>query len=186
MQIRQIQPTLAMEKQPVIEDWMHVERWEPVTPRKTCGTLPGRTPEIYEAIIDQFNVENAPRYKPGNGATYCNIFVWDVTRALCCEIPHWKGPRELTANNLVDWLDGPGNEHGWYKVSDVMAGMSAERGSPTIAVARNLKGHGHIAMLVPAHNQPGLWVAQAGLKCARRMPLATAFGSLKYTCYTHA
>jgi len=48
-----------------------------------------RSPEQYDAVIDQFSVEENSRYfKDGNG-TYCNIFVSDVTKAMGAEIPHW-------------------------------------------------------------------------------------------------
>ena len=48
-----------------------------------------RSVAIYNNVINQFAVGVNPRYQPSTNATYCNIFAWDVTRAMNAEIPHW-------------------------------------------------------------------------------------------------
>ena len=71
---------------------MPVEQWRPVTPAIT-SSFNSRSPELYRAVIDQFQVETAERYRPfRNGNTYCNIYVWDVTRAMGAEIPLYTDP----------------------------------------------------------------------------------------------
>lgn len=55
----------------------------------------------YGAVVDQFAVEENPRYSPRKDITtasyndltftYCHIFVWDVTRAMGAGLPYWVG-----------------------------------------------------------------------------------------------
>lgn len=138
-----------------------------------------------DSILDWFNVEDSPRYRPLGGTTYCNIFVWDVTRALTAEIPHWvdadwlpcgqkhPGARETTANMLFGKLrDGA---WGWRECDQVHAGSFVRGGFPVVAAWKNPKGPGHIAMLTPSDDD--ILVAQAGAVCARRIPIQHAFGA---------
>ncbi|MEN3370782.1 MAG: hypothetical protein V7609_2925 [Verrucomicrobiota bacterium] len=141
-------------------------------------------------VINQFQVATSPRYAVAqNGATYCNIFVWDFTRAMEAEIPHWVvtgyenvsavqsdgsfsvGPterRELTAKATVNWLNKFGKNHGWRRVSETEAQPAANSGHPTIAVWDNPDGeHGHMAVVRPgsvedARRRNGVAEAQAG------------------------
>ena len=48
-----------------------------------------RSMDNYQAVLNEFGVETNPRYLQRNGNTYCNIFVWDATKAMGAEIPHW-------------------------------------------------------------------------------------------------
>lgn len=53
-----------------------------------------RSREIYTNIIDQFAdyLESHPRYAAevtGQRRTFCNIFAWDVSRAMNAELAHW-------------------------------------------------------------------------------------------------
>jgi hypothetical protein len=48
-----------------------------------------RDPVTYNNVIDQFKVEENPRYTPSTKYNYCDLFVWDVTRAMGAEIPRW-------------------------------------------------------------------------------------------------
>jgi len=59
-----------------------------------------RTPEAYNLLIDQFMVETNPRYKPRNGATFCNIYAWDVSVAMGVELPRFVEINEI--GNLED------------------------------------------------------------------------------------
>ena len=107
--------------------FLPVDAWLPTSFIST-STVGNRSAAALNNVIRQFDVENAERYRPWrNGSTYCNIFVWDVTRALGCEIPHYvdresgdaryypniKGAYELDANGVCDWLRRRGAEHGW-------------------------------------------------------------------------
>lgn len=61
-----------------------------------------RSPELLRAVARQFEVERNPRYARSVGATWCNIFLWDVTAALRCEIPHWIEVGRILHDSSVD------------------------------------------------------------------------------------
>jgi hypothetical protein len=143
-----------------------------------------RSAANYRAVIDQFQVESNGRYKvnkKGTGDTYCNIFVWDVTRAMGAEIPHYVDaqtdqPRSypdtggvyyMTANKMGDWLDTTGRAYGWKRVSAAEAQAYANRGCPAVTTWKNAVGHGHVQVVCPSDNgtydpQKGVTIAQAG------------------------
>jgi hypothetical protein len=158
---------------------------------------------MLERVVEQFRVEEHPRYRPREvpddvsgvrrQVTFCNVFVWDVTRALACEVPHWWPTggtlRELSANRVVDWLGQHGLRHGWEKSDSGRAALAAAKGEPALVGWRNpAGGHGHIAVVMPP--RPGeaeVMVAQAGAKCSERLPMSLAFGRLEpLHWWTHA
>lgn len=166
----------------------------PSAPIVTCGNL-CRSADHLRRVVDQHDVEANPRYKPELGAdgkavkTWCNIFAWDVTRALGAELPHWLLGHELNANALWDWLAKDGHTYGWLAVDQETARAWANQGHPVVVVWRNMvQGRsGHIAVGLP--DEPGidgLCLAQAGAHNRRRCSVALAFGllgPLKY--YVH-
>lgn len=144
-----------------------------------------RSPEKYLAVVRQFNVETSNRYRPRDKKTFCNIFVSDVTRAMCAEIPHWvtdadtpssaghDDARELSANATIDILNH--GAWGYFACTASEAREYANQGRPTVAVWFNPLGHGHIAMVVPSDGD--MLVAQAGLVCSSGTTMAAAFGA---------
>jgi hypothetical protein len=132
-----------------------------------------RSPTLYDNVINQFAAGNNPRYAHRNGSTYCNIFAWDVTRAMGAEIPHWvdasgnptmlKG-NELNANAVNEWLHKHGARFGWRKSTLSDAVDQANQGCPVVASWANAGGIGHIAVIRPgiATAAEGPWMAQAG------------------------
>ena len=157
--------------------------WIPVDPLMT--NHPGsRSPEQYRVIVSQFEVEKLKRYQPQAGKTFCNIFVWDVTAAMGCEIPHWYNDvgepvpvgrgREMTANDMRDWLKKEGPTYGWEPCSSVGAVEHASEGRPTVAVWKNAGGTGHCAVVLPGG---GLHIAQAGATCFFDRSIQAGFGS---------
>lgn len=163
--------------------------WLPYNPVRT---YPERTREAYVDALAQFQVETNERYVPWNGRTYCNIFLWDGTRALCCEIPHWvdengngtvpfaKGSRELSANAIERWLIDHGGRHGWVKADLPSAKLLAAIGQPVILQWTNPTGEsGHVAFLLPTGD-----VIQAG-KRNGVMSVGAAFGQRLFTCWTN-
>jgi hypothetical protein len=145
----------------------------------------------YSKIINQFRVDSSKRYAVSKGldkdTTYCNIFVWDVTRAMGAEIPHWiqiRDPKEssavdnngdfigdansrdeLNVNKTMDWLKKNGKTYGWKHITSIEAQRIANEGHPTVAIWSNPKGgHGHIAMVRPGLDEDprGEAIAQAG------------------------
>lgn len=136
-----------------------------------------RRPGLLALVINQFQVASNPRYQAnqqGANETYCNIFVWDVTRALGCEVPHWivgdghpSEPgygRELDANGVIMWLRSHGRNHGWRSVSAEDALTAANQGRPAIAAWYNPGGIGHVAVVRPGQYDRvrKLPIAQAG------------------------
>lgn len=135
-----------------------------------------RTPDAYAKVIAQFGVEHSARYAARDGQTWCNIFVWDVTRAMMAEIPHWvdghdepcglsaKSKRELTANATLALLLERAR-WGWRQVTPPEAKANAAAGRPTIVGWQNDSGPGHIAIVRPPESGDiVLRIAQAGSK----------------------
>lgn len=157
-----------------------------------------RSAAAYRAVIDQFDVENNPRYavnKKGRGDTYCNIFVWDVTRAMGAEIPHYvdpdtlepryypdiRGARELSANGVADWLERVGARYGWRRVSAEEAQALANRGHPVVTAHHNPGGSGHVQVVCPSADgrydpSRGVTVAQAGRRLMNYGYITQIFG----------
>ncbi|QUV80208.1 MULTISPECIES: LysM peptidoglycan-binding domain-containing protein [Chloracidobacterium] len=157
-----------------------------------------RTPETYNNVINQFAVAHNPRYairdSSGDGIkdTFCNIFVWDVTRAMGAEIPHWvdkrtgqpttvynySQSRELDANATMDWLRQHGAQHGWRRVSAEEAQRLANEGHPTMVGWKNPGGIGHVAIVRPGNiNERGPAIAQAGSTNVNYAHVRDTFGS---------
>ena len=155
-----------------------------------------RSPELYRRVINQFCVETNPRYavnKNGTGDTYCNIFVWDVTRAMGAEIPHYynaqtgapmecgdSGASEMTANRMYTWLHEHGEEYGWFKVTDEQAQDLANQGRPVVTALSNSGGHGHVQVVCPSHDgyddpSRGVTIAQAGRTLTSYRPITEIY-----------
>lgn len=179
--------------------WLDRPRWEPVSP-PVRSTAAARSGEALLAVVAQFEVETSPRYRAeirdDRRETWCNIFAWDVTRALDAEVPHWvdragRGVRagrgrELTANATVRWLETHGAARGWAEGDAASAVGAAEAGQPVLAVWQNPDGHGHLAVVVPTlSREPCLHVAQAGATCFSSRPLAEGFGERPARFFIH-
>ena len=157
---------------------MPVEQWRPTTPVITSN-VHNRSPDLYRAVVGQFQVETAERYRPfRNGNTYCNIFVWDVTSAMGAELPLYtvretgeprfypntRGARSMGAIAMCSWLSTHGARYGWREVDAPTAQAHANRGRPAITSAGSL---GHVQMVVPSREggfdpSRGVTIAQAG------------------------
>lgn len=144
------------------------------------GSPANRNRLRYENVINQFAVGKNPRYaqkRDESGrikSTYCNIFCWDVTRAMGAEIPHWvngagepvavgKG-NELNANATYDWLQRHGGRYGWRLLSgQPEAQQLANLGHPVIVAFKKPGGIGHLSVIRPGVlNGDGAAMAQAG------------------------
>jgi hypothetical protein len=149
-----------------------------VIPQLTSQSY-NRSADRLVRVFKQFNVESNPRYASTSTATYCNIFVWDVTSALGAMIPHWvysdghaaqpfaKGASELNANATSNWLDRYGNSNGWYLATPETAQSYADQGKPAIVIWKNPTGEsGHMAIVrpdvSPYNASQGPAIAQAG------------------------
>lgn len=153
-----------------------------------------RSPEKLRAVVAQFDVVANPRYKQrdssgdGKRDTFCNIALWDFTRALGCEIDHYDAQgNERNANAVCVWLASPlGAKAGWSLVDPMIAGSAAARGQPVVVAWANPKGIGHVALLLPPHGVE-LRIAQAGAHNLFDVPIArfgVAVQAVKF--YAHA
>ena len=170
-----------------------VEAWRPAIPAVTSN-MDNRSPGLYRAVINQFNVESAERYRPGrNDSTYCNIFVWDVTRAMGAELPLYtdpatgepryypdtKGARSMGAIAMDDWLHKHGQDYGWREVDAETAQRHANEGRPAITSAGSL---GHVQIVCPSKDGEfdiirGATIAQAGRIVANYTNISSIYGT---------
>lgn len=172
--------------------WLDVQPWLPVDP-PLRGTEDDRSAHLLLDIVRQFDVEHAPRYAPRDGRTWCKTFLWDVLSALGCgEVAaHWvdrsgvpakpgaMGAHETRANDVVQRLSH--RLYSWREVSAADAYAHAELGRPAVAGWYNLNGgSGHVAIVLPGHV-----VGQAGKTNFVGRSLASGFGSLPVTFWTH-
>jgi hypothetical protein len=178
--------------------WLNRPRWMPVDAPAT-SVAAARSRDALLAVVGQFEVVSAPRYQPGvpgdAAETCCNIFTWDVTRALRAEVPHWVDDagrpvaaghgREMSANATVRWLETHGAAHGWREGTAAEAEFAAASGAPALAVWLNTDGHGHVAVVVPAREGAGVHIAQAGTSCFDSGPLAQGFGDHPVRFFLH-
>ena len=170
-----------------------LEWWRPATPVIT--NVPGqRSPAMYRAVIDQFSVETSERYRPGReGNTYCNIFVWDVTRAMGAELPFYtdpatgapryhpdtKGAKAMGAIAMDKWLAEHGGKYGWQEVDAQTAQMHANQGRPAVTTAGSI---GHVQMVVPSKDGSfdpvrGVTIAQAGRTVSSYMHISGIYNA---------
>ena len=136
-------------------------------------------------ILRWLDVEHSPRYQPGDGSTWCNVFACDVAACWGAVLPHWitsdQAPalpyrgRELTANATVRWLRLHGQRYGWGPVSRP-ADYDAE--AFVIGIWESPRGqHGHVAVVRPGPaRDDGPWIAQAGARCFSAGVVAEGFG----------
>ena len=140
---------------------MRAKPWIPID-APIQGKPDHRSADLYNDVINQFEVGQNSRYKvnqQGKGETYCNIFAWDVTRAMGAEIPHWVDGqgnpvgvgqgRELSANGSISWLETTGQKRGWRAISATEAQQLANQGHPVVATWHNTGGIGHMAVVRP-------------------------------------
>lgn len=171
--------------------------WLPYDGRGIRNGPDARNAMAYLQVVRQFDVMQNPRYQPRQRAdtgkldTFCKTLVWDITRAMMAEIPHWvdavgdpappgRGNTETTANTIHTWLKGaPGARAGWYEVDRNEACILAETGHPVVATWLNPSGgHGHMGMVVPPCFDD-VMIAQAGARNAERSPLEKCFPALR-------
>ena len=156
--------------------------------------VPGqRDPAIYSQLINQFAVGNNPRFLPQNGDTFCNIFAWDVSRAMGAEIPHWVDnaghimapdaphAHEININGGVNWMKSHGvTQFGFHSCTQQQAQDAANQGKLAVVMWKNTgSGHGHVAVVRPGTiNAKGPEIAQAGRHNFNDGHVVNGFGQL--------
>lgn len=156
-----------------------------------------RSSNVYNSVIDQFNVTSNNRYRRTSSATYCNIFAWDVMSAMNVVLPHWiknnapanstvRGAYEINVNSTCVWMNNYARQYGWRTVNASEAQSRANSGYPTIAIWKNPSGKsGHIAVVRPEGNgysyssSKGPVIAQAGANNYNCTNVSGGFGSSK-------
>lgn len=160
--------------------------WKSIDPVR-FNSQEDRSNENLLATLAQFSVATNPRYQRRDGNTYCFTYVWDGTKALMCEVPHWadlssgkKTPdgkgTELNINAGINWLRMFGINEGWMKCGVAKAVERALHGYPTIVAWQNEHGeHGHVAFVVGG-TQFSPRIIQAGATNGE-MALVQGFGN---------
>ena len=185
-----------------VDNITSTERFKRITPEVT-NTIGQRSAEAYNQVIDQFDVENNPRYKASSDKTFCNIFAWDVTSAMGAEIPHWvndkgkpsepltKGAHEMNANLTAKWLKEYGEDYGWQEASAKEAQEAANKGEVAVAVWYNNQSDdknpwshdwgssGHIVIVRPLNPEMKLVKSSTGLYIAQAGTNNYSFNSIE-------
>ncbi len=181
-------------------DMTSTQRYKDVTPHFINTGL--RNAQNYNKIIDQFNVETNKRYKISGKSTWCNIYAWDVMRAMNVPFSHWvyngkpltynearktKGAYECNVSEHLRWLKNYGSKYKWRKISAAEAQKRANQGYPTIVL--DIGGE-HIAVVRPEtskwkykNNNPV--ISQAGLCNVKYGNAKTYFGARTLVYWTH-
>ena len=152
------------------------------------STETNRSGELYAKVINQFAAGTNPRYDPdapdkGRG----HIFVWDVTRAMNAEVPHFAGGRELSLVQTMDWLRYEGMSRGWVKMGLGRAIEVASQGSPVLVLPKNMKIRYFAVLrpegLSPDNKQPR--VAAVGKNRGNSLTFMEAIGEMAVECFMH-
>jgi hypothetical protein len=99
-----------------------------------------RSSELYLQVLLQFAVGVNPRYaEDAPGKPRGHIFVWDVTRALGCAIPHFVSAREMNLTQTSDWLRNESQLHGWNRLDLNRALEMTAEGKPVLMLPRDPK-----------------------------------------------
>jgi hypothetical protein len=145
-----------------------------------------RSRELLEQVLAQFAVGTNPRYgDDAPGKPRGHIFVWDVSRAMNCEIPHFVGARELTLAQTVDWLRHEGPMRGWARVTDAAIYEAAEAGLLVVAIPREVRVK-HIAIVAPQQPQLRPLLTGAALQRGAHLAAKDMFGVAACDCFAHA
>jgi hypothetical protein len=144
-----------------------------------------RTKESYEQAYKQFAIGFNDRYdEDAPGKPRGHIYVWDVSKAMGCEIPHFAGARELTLVQTIDWLRHEGPMRGWLKIAETEAANHANKGMMVVVIPRDMKVR-QIAIVAPHDAKGGLLVTGAGLVIGANLPLRDMLGTAVVDCYYH-
>jgi hypothetical protein len=137
-------------------------------------------------VLAQFAVAANPRYADdAPGKPRGHIFVWDVSRAMNCEIPHFVGARELTLAQTVDWVRHEGPMRGWARVTDAAIYDAADAGHLVVAIPREIRVK-QIAIVAPQEPQPRPLLTGAALLRGAHLGTREMFGVAACDCFFHA
>jgi hypothetical protein len=147
-----------------------------------------RSIEMLTAVLAQFAVGNNPRYDPdAPGKPRGHIYLWDVSRAMNCEVPHFVGAKELSLAQTVDWVRHEGPMRGWVRGGPEEAILAAQAGMLAVAMPKDIKQK-QVAIVLPEDPDPNgkPRVAGAGLKKGSNLALNEAIGVFLAEYFIHA
>jgi hypothetical protein len=146
-----------------------------------------RSGTLYRQVLFQFAVAHNPRYAPdAPERPRGHIFVWDVSRAMGCEIPHFVGAKELSLGQTVDWLRHEGPMRGWIRIDASETFDQAEAGLMVVALPREVRLK-HMAVVYP-QDPPSDYrplLCGAGLQCGWGLTAAQLFGTGATDYFAH-
>ncbi len=147
-----------------------------------------RTAELYRQAIDQFAPGQNPRYEPDeDGKSRAHIFIWDLSRAMNAEVPHFVGNKELSLAQTCDWIRYEGGGRGWLKCDPVRASEAIAAGMPVLALPKELKLKAIGVVRPDGRAQDGKpLLAAAGSPRGARLTLKEALGVFAVEYYFHA
>ena len=160
-----------------------VDTWKATTP-PAQSMFGRRTRRSYLNVIHQFAAGHNPRYAPDAKGSRAHVFVWDVSRAMGCEIPHFLAGRELNLAQTVDWLKMSSLSRGWRKVKLETALEQVELGNLAVVVPKDPRQK-KIAVLRPRDEQGALRVAAAVPEKGNDVGLFEAMGTNEVELFVH-
>jgi hypothetical protein len=147
-----------------------------------------RSKNLYQQVIQQFAIGHNPRYEPdGPGQPRGHIYVWDVSRAMNCEVPHFVGTKELTLAQTCDWIRHEGPARGWRRAAAKDAVKAAQAGQLVLVLPKEvrLKQVGVVLPAAPdADGRPR--VAAAAVKMGANLSVYEALGVFAAEYFVHA
>jgi hypothetical protein len=115
-----------------------------------------------------------------------HIFVWDVSRAMGCEVPHFVGAKELSLGQTVDWLRHEGPMRGWVRLDGSETFEHAAAGYLVVAVPKEVRLK-HLAVVYPQSPPADFRPLMCGAGVQRGWGLTAAqlFGTSAAEFFTH-
>ncbi|MGV3620156.1 MAG: hypothetical protein ACO1OB_05040 [Archangium sp.] len=144
-----------------------------------------RSEALYASVVKQFGVTVNPRYEedaPGKGRGH--IFVWDVSRAMNCEIPHFVGAKELSLVQTCDWLRHEGPMRGWKRANDYELLEGTSRGWMVVVMPKD-RSIRQIAIVAPQKDEGKPRLTGVGLIRSDSATAKEMFGSNPLECFYH-
>ncbi|PZR17684.1 MAG: hypothetical protein DI536_05090 [Archangium gephyra] len=149
-------------------------------------SVPGKRSEaLYASVVNQFGVTVNPRYEedaPGKGRGH--IFVWDVSRAMNCEIPHFVGAKELSLVQTCDWLRHEGPMRGWKRANDYELLEGTSRGWMVVVMPKD-RSIRQIAIVAPQKDEGKPKLTGVGLIRSDGAFAKEMFGANPLECFYH-
>ncbi|MBE2251361.1 MAG: hypothetical protein IAE78_17605 [Myxococcus sp.] len=144
-----------------------------------------RSKALYQQVFNQFALGNNDRYdEDGPGKPRGHIYVWDVSRAMGCEVPHFAGARELSLVQTIDWLKHEGPMRGWVRVNEADVVDIAERGMLVVAIPKEMRVR-HMAIVTPQEPGGRPLLTGAGLVVGVNVECHELFGVTAIDYYYH-